>query len=265
MIPQPVSADFYNGKTAAFFGDSITAGVGASAPENNYVTRLSRKLGLRDFHNAGASGTTLAEETTSPTGCSFRHFTDKNCRGADLVTVMLGINDFNVCVKDVHTMGEFLEESDKTVYGALRRWCEKVVQLQATPSCKNTKFFFITPVPGGWNRSVDSTARKLYDQSKRNINGWTLRDYCEAMVKTCAHYQIPVLDLNRYGSIYYKSADDNTMTDNFKDGLHPNDAGHALIAEDLYQLLLMNPTCAESDGDTPYIAPEFAHKLIDRL
>ena len=265
MIPQPVSADFYKGKTAAFFGDSITAGVGASAPDKKYVEVLSRKLNLKSFRNFGANGTTLTEETTSPTGCSFRYFTEENCKDADLVTIKLGINDFNVCVKDVHTMGQFLEESDKTVYGALRRWCEKVVQLQATPSCKNTKFFFITPVPGGWNRSVDSAARKLYDQSKRNINGWTLRDYCEAMLKTCAHYRIPVLDLNRYGSIYYKSADDNTMTESFSDGLHPNDAGHALIAEDLYQLLLMNPTCAESDGDTPYIAPEFAQKLIDRL
>ncbi|MBQ3529209.1 MAG: SGNH/GDSL hydrolase family protein [Oscillospiraceae bacterium] len=265
MIPQPVSADFYKGKTAAFFGDSITAGVGATSPDKKYVEVLSRKLNLKSFRNCGASGTTLTEGTTSPTGCSFRYFTEENCKGADLVTIKLGINDFNGCVKDVHTMGQFLEDSHKTVYGALRRWCEKVVELQATPSCKNTKFFFITPVPGGWNRSVDNAARKLYDQSKRNINGWTLRDYCEAMLKTCAHYRIPVLDLNRYGSIYYKTADDNTMENNFKDGLHPNDAGHALIAEDLYQFLLMNPTCTENDGDTPYIAPEFAHKLIDRL
>lgn len=265
MIPQPVSADFYKGKTAAFFGDSITNGVGASVPENKYVEVLARKLGLKSFRNFGANGTTLAEGTTSPTGCSFRYFTEENCKDADLVTIKLGINDFSTCIKDVHTMGQFLEDSHKTMYGALRRWCEKVVQLQATPSCKNTKFFFITPVPGGWNRSVDSAARKLYDQSKRNINGWTLRDYCEAMLKTCAHYRIPVLDLNRYGSIYYKTADDNTMENNFNDGLHPNDSGHALIAEDLYQLLLMNPTCTENDGDTPYIAPEFAHKLIDRL
>ena len=243
MAFQPAYADFYKGKTAAFFGDSITCGVGASAPENNYVSLLARKLGLRDFHNAGASGTTLAEGTASPTGCSFRYFTDENCRGADLVTVKLGINDFNVCVKDVHIMGEFMEESDKTVYGALRRWCEKVVQLRSTPAYQNTKFFFITPVPGGWNRSVDDTVRKDYDQSKRNCNGWTLRDYCEAMLKTCAHYKIPVLDLNKYGSIYYKSADDHTMEDVFADGLHPNDTGYKLIAEDLYRLLMEELAC----------------------
>ena len=237
MIPQPVSADFYKGKTAAFLGDSITAGVGASSPDKKYVEVLARKLNLKSFRNLGASGTTLTEGTSSPTGCSFRYLTEENCKGADLVTIKLGINDFDVGLKGIHTMGQFLEDSHQTVYGALRRWCEKVVELRSSPSCKNTKFFFITPVPGGWNRSVDPAGRKNYDQSKRNCNGWTLRDYCEAMVKTCAHYRIPVLDLNRYGSIYYKSADDNTMENNFNDGLHPNDSGHALIAEDLYRLL----------------------------
>ncbi len=241
MTFEPKSADFYRGKTAVFIGDSITNGVGASAPENKYVEILARKLGLKSFKNLGANGTTLAEGTSSPTGCSFRNLTHENCKGADLDTIKLGINDFDAAVKDINTMGTFLEDSHTTVYGALRRWCEKVVQLRSTPACQNTDFFFITPAPGGWNRSVDPAGRWLFDQSKENCNGWTLRDYCEAMHKTCAHYEIPVLDMNRYGSLYYKSADDNTMEGHFRDGLHPNDAGHKLIAEDIFRLLTEGP------------------------
>lgn len=60
MIPQPASADFYTGKTAAFFGDSITCGVGATSPDKNYVETLARKLNLKSFRNLGASGTLTA-------------------------------------------------------------------------------------------------------------------------------------------------------------------------------------------------------------
>ena len=276
LVPQPVAPDFYKGKKAVFIGDSITHGVGASCEDNRYISRLAALLGLESFNNSGVSGNVMCRG--SKRSCNIGKLCEENCSGADLVTVMMGVNDFNCSIKDgyfmlehfedltkdIHAMGEFLSEDNTTVYGAMRSWCEQVVALRKTEGCRNTKFFFITPSPSGWNCSIWNGTK--YDQNQLNSNGWKLRDLCEAMIETCAYYQIPVLDFNRYGGMYHKNANDTTMRENLRDGVHPNDAGHKLIAEKLYQFLLMNPTYAprEAAKTTDYIAPEFREALVDR-
>ena len=267
MAPQPLSSTYYNGKKIVCIGDSITNGIGASSANTKYVKVLADKLGAT-FTNLGANGTTLCTGTTSPTGCNFGKLTLNNCSGAAVVTIMMGTNDFN-CAKDgVTEMGTFLENSTETVYGALKRWCEKVVELRNNAACANTKFFFVTPIPGLVNLSVvnDSLSRHG-DQNKVNAAGWTMRDYCEALIKTCDYYKIPVIDLNRYGNLYYKNASNDHLTQYLADYVHPNDAGHAQIAEDLYQFIIMNPSyvAKSTAGNASYIAPAFASKLVDRL
>ncbi|MBE7002334.1 MAG: hypothetical protein E7421_06560 [Ruminococcaceae bacterium] len=267
LVAQPLSSDYYSGKKIVCIGDSITNGIGASGTSAKYVTLLAGKLGAT-YTNLGANGTTLCTGTSSTTGCNFGKLTLNNCSGAAVVTIMMGTNDFNCAVAGVNDMGTFLEDSTETVYGALKRWCEQVVALRNDDACKDTKFFFVTPIPGLVNLSVvNNSASRHGDQNKVNAAGWTMRDYCEALIKTCAYYEIPVIDLNRYGNLYYKNADNDHLTQYLADYVHPNDAGHAQIAEDLYQFIIMNPTYVDGSaaGNASYIDPAFADKLVDRL
>ena len=67
--------------------------------------------------------------------------------------------------------------------------------------------------------------------------------------------------------MYYKNANEDHITAYRSDYVHANDAGHAQMAEDLYQFLVMNPTYVPKSkaGNASYIAPAFASKLVDRL
>jgi lysophospholipase L1-like esterase len=114
-------------------------------------------------------------------------------------------------------------------------WCEKITELKATEQYKDTRFYFITPLVTSCNNSVTSV--KDYNQSKTNIHGFTLRDLCEAIIKTCAVYDIPVLDMNKDSGIYYNSPEDDHASAYFGDGVHPNDAGHAKLAQSIYHAL----------------------------
>ena len=85
-----------------------------------------------------------------------------------------------------------------------------------------------------------------------------LRDICDAIIETCASYRIPVLDVNRYSGIYYNSEEDKTTNLYFGDGIHPNDAGHAKIAEILHWYLLQNPSYVEGEEAVNYILSQFS-------
>ena len=264
LIPQPVASDYYNGKRAVFIGTSTTCGVGASSEEKNYVNQLAKLLGLASFDNKGVSGAVMA--TGSVRGSNIGNLSLENCFRADLVLIQMGGNDFSEATKDgvyhceqkfddgrnVHEMGEFLSDDTTTIYGAMKMWCEKVVELRKTEGCKDTKFFFITPF--GTRRNVSATMDYSSDQNAVNIHGIKMRDICEAMIKTCDYYKIPVLDLNLYGGLYHKNASDSTLSGNMaSDGIHLNDAGHTMFAENLYRMLLVNPTYVGADEARKYL------------
>ncbi len=266
LVPQPVDADYYAGKRFVFLGDSITCGVGASSKDNYYVTRLAKLLGTENYSNVAVSGTTMSKGGEPHVNDSFWKLTEANCAGADVVTIMLGTNDFGTAVKDgklygqqkyddnrdAREMGEFLSDDNTTIYGAVKMWCEKIMELKQTNSCKNTKFFFATPAPLTRNMSMNSGYGA--DQNAQNIHGIKLRNICEAIIETCAYYKIPVLDVNLYCGIYYKNSSDHNVSKNMvQDGIHPNDAGHKLIAESFYKLLLANPTYVGQDEALQYV------------
>ncbi len=266
LVPQPVDPDYYAGKKFVFLGDSITCGVGATSQENYYVTRLANLLGLGSYSNVAVSGTTMSKGGEPHVNDCFWKLTEANCSGADVVTIMLGTNDFGTAVKDgklygaqkyddnrnARELGEFLSDDNTTIYGAVKMWCEEIMKLKQTYGCKDTKFFFVTPVPLTRNMSMNSGYGS--DQNAENVHGIKLRDICEAIIETCDYYKIPVLDLNMYCGIYYKNASDNNVSKNMvQDGIHPNDAGHKLIAENLYRMLLVNPTYVSQEEALQYV------------
>ena len=240
LIPKPIASDAYNGKKIAFIGDSITAGIG-STNYRRYTTVLAELLGAREV-NLGLSGTVLC--TGGHRECNIGKLTVGNLNGCSVVTIMMGINDWDQAKEGYYELGEYGSTDTSTIYGAVDMWCKKVVEIRETSGFENTKFFFITPIITSWNSSVGG---KNWDQNKTNIHGYKLRDLCQAIINVCADYKIPVLDMNKYSGIYYNSAEDNTTGIYFGDGIHPNTAGHEQIARVLKEYLLENPTYVETD------------------
>ena len=237
----------YAGKTLVCIGDSITYGVGANG--NPYHKILGEDLGM-NVTNLGASGWVMC--TGGHRNCRINVLTEENCKGKDVVTIFLGINDWANAVKDgyfggkltyepgksYYALGELGSDDTSTIYGAMKMWCEKIVELRQLEGCKNTEFYFITPVITSWNNSV--TGAKNWDQSKTNIHGYTLRDLCNAIIEVCGQYDVPVIDLNLVSGMYYNSPEDNNVAVFGGDGVHPGEVGHQMMAETIKDALLQN-------------------------
>ncbi|MBQ9731452.1 MAG: hypothetical protein IJV94_05060 [Bacilli bacterium] len=248
LIPNPLEDSYFEGKTIVCIGDSITAGVGTTVGENDYVTLLGERLRANTVRK-GVSGTTLC--TDGSRKCNIDMLTKENIAGADIVTIFMGINDWANATSSYYSVGEAGSKDTSTIYGAVDMWCKRIEDLQKEEEFKNTKFYFMTPVITSWNNSV--TSKKSWDQSKENICGDTLRDLCDAIIDTCNEYKIPVIDLNYYSGIYYISDDDNNVAETGGDGVHPSPKGHEYIAETIEIFLLENPTYVDSKEAIDYI------------
>jgi len=238
LVSSPVAADFYSGKTLVCIGDSITCGIGVTADQTDYVTLLARQLDM-DYVRLGVSGTTLC--TGGHRTCNIGQLTEEKLRGADVVTIFMGINDWDQAREGYYALGDLDSTDTSTIYGAAHMWCRQIVQLRQTEGLQDTQFCFATPVITSWNDSV--TSQRSWDQSKTNIHGYTLRDLCQAIMEVCAQYDIPVLDLNLYSGMYYRSEADNNLADFGGDGVHPGVGGHAMMAEAFQEFLLESYRC----------------------
>ena len=223
----------YEGKTIACIGDSITAAVGVTKDENDYVTLLANQLGM-EYIRLGVSGTTLC--TDGHRTCNIGKLTEKNLAGADVVTILMGINDFDQAKEGYYSLGDITSTDTSTLYGAMKMWCERIVELKNTESLADTEFYFITPMITSWNHSASSS--KDWNQSKTTIHGHTLRDMCNAIIEVSALYSIKSVDLNLISGIYYNSAEDNNIALFGGDGVHPGPEGHAMMAKAIANSLL---------------------------
>ncbi|MBQ5672131.1 MAG: SGNH/GDSL hydrolase family protein, partial [Oscillospiraceae bacterium] len=203
----------YTGMTLACIGDSITAAVGVTKDETDYVKLLAQQLGM-EYIRLGVSGTTLC--TDGSRTCNITRLTEGYLQGADIVTIAMGINDFCAAGKGYYELGDINSTDSSTIYGAVRMWCERIEELRKTDSLSDTRFYFVTPLITSWNNSV--TSARNWDQSKTNIHGYTLRDLCNAIIEVAALYDVPVIDLNLLSGMYYVDAEDNTVAEFGGDG-----------------------------------------------
>ena len=225
----------YKGKTVACIGDSITAAYGVTKDETDYVKRLAERLGM-DYIRLGVSGTTLC--TDGSRTCNIDKLSESNLKGADVVTIAMGINDFCGAGAGCYKLGDIHSTDTSTIYGAVRMWCERIGELRTTDSLKDTQFYFVTPLITSWNNSV--TSGRNWDQSKTNIHGYTLRELCNAIIEVAALYDVAVIDLNLLSGLYYVDAGDNNIGVFGGDGVHPGEEGHAMMAEAIANVLLQN-------------------------
>ena len=213
------------GKKINFLGDSITEGVGVSAPDKKYVEVFARKFEPALVRNYGISGTRFARQI-NPTLNNPRFdldFCSRVCEmdeDADIVIVFGGTNDYG---HGQAALGSIDNYDMHTFYGALHTLIQNLIN-----DYVDKQIVFMTPLH----------RHNEYGQGTWKPDGVEQRplcDYVKAVKDVCEHYSVPVLDLYACGElcgntpVWYKEY--------MPDGLHPNDKGHAIIAHKLGKFL----------------------------
>ena len=198
-----------------FLGDSITEGIGTSKPSERFVDKIAD-----EYHavcrNYGISGTRIARqekvsivESFDLDFCSRVSTMDED---ADVVVVFGGTNDFG------HGDANFGCPSDRTPYtfhGALHTLYSDLIQRFPFAT-----IIIVTPLHRCHEEaSLEKTAE---------MHGRPLRAYVEAIREIAEYYSFPVLDLYAYGGLQPNVPSNKALF--FADDVHPNDAGHTVIA-----------------------------------
>lgn len=228
LVSSRLPDGYFAGKKIVTIGDSITFGYNALKGYGLYLEDL---LGA-NVTNLGISGTVLCEGGYRTTN---RTFTEANIAGADVVTILLGANDWDACrvsdaAQGIYTLGERGEASTSTYRGSVRAYCEKINELKKTEQFRNTTFIFMTPLPTSWYNVHSLGTAENWDQDKLNNSGHTLREFCVALIEECAAAGVPVIDLNLYSGFYYNSPEDNNVVELIADGIHPTTAGQEFLS-----------------------------------
>lgn len=201
------------GIKANFLGDSITQGVGVPSVEFAYWNVLKDKFGLAEARGYGISGTRFArqKEPTLRNPSFDRDFcsrVEQMDPDADLVVVFGGTNDFG---HGDAPIGCFADRTPNSFYGACHTLMTSLIERFPT-----AVIVFMTPL----HRACE------YIEGKA-----PLKDYVAIIREVAEFYGLPVMDL------YANSGMQPQLEAHRKafvpDGLHPNAAGAARIADRL--------------------------------
>lgn len=206
------------GKKVNFLGDSITQGYAATKPEFMYHAVIKEQEGLAEARNYGISGTRIAMEDDKDTTAYVSRYV-KMDDDADIIVVFGGTNDYG---HGIAPLGEPGDRVGTTFYGAMNLLTEGLINKYPTAT-----IIFLTPTPRSYpSHAADNT---------RSFCGATLKEYADIIKEVAASHSIPVLDLlAMYG------CDPNIEAHRaayMPDGLHPNDAGHAVLASKIIGFL----------------------------
>lgn len=208
-------------KKVLFLGDSITEGVGTSAPEKSYVSVFA-ELSHARVQNYGIGGTRISRQRTpSENPVWDQDFLSRAAQmdeHADVVVVFGGTNDFGHGDAE---LGDFHSRSEYTFYGALHLLCQKL--LQRYPQAE---IVFLTPL----HRGDEQDTTNGYGRKRM-----PLVRYVDAIIEVAGYYGLPVLDLFRTSGLQPNLP---VIRDTYvPDELHPNDAGARKIAQRLMGFL----------------------------
>lgn len=187
------SDSVFKGKTASFYGDSLTEVNGHYT--KGYHSWVKDLLGLASYNNYGVSGYKVSDVYNK-----VNSVTDT----ADIIFVMCGVNDQTFSVP-LGTMGD---NTTGTTYGALNLLCALLKQKYPT-----SIVVFITP---------------HYQTKYPHRSGITSYEVSKAIREVCEKYAIPVYDNFVLSGIY--STNLSTFT---TDNCHWNDITHEMVGKNL--------------------------------
>lgn len=210
------------GKKINFLGDSITFGVGASNPSKCYVNLIAARTGAV-CRNYGISGTRIARQKVSrEDGCDldFCGRIEEMDPDADVIVIFGGTNDYG---HGDAPIGNFFDRTPDTFYGALH-----YLYSQLLTKYPKAQFLILTPLHRGYE-----------DWQGPNMPVWDppkiLKTYVDCIRRVAEYYSLPVLDL--YATSGIQPAVPILKEMYMPDWLHPNDAGHDIIARKVINAL----------------------------
>ncbi|BEL94036.1 hypothetical protein SM14BL09_11890 [Serratia marcescens] len=209
MIASLGESSILTGKEAVYFGDSITAQ--NPRTKKNYHEYIAEAVGGMQIRNYGISGSGF-----------YNRYADAATikENPDYVVIFLGTNDFGE-VGGRKPLGALFDEGTATVSGCINRLLRDII----------TKFYdkkiaILTPIP---------RLTSYGSNASNNASGFTLEQLAELIQQYAAHYSIPCLDLYHESNlpVYIPAGNAHYFTQpggTQPDGLHPNDAGHQVMA-----------------------------------
>lgn len=200
-----------------FLGDSITEGVGASAPETNYVSLVGKRTG-HEVINYGVSGTRIARQkrvsASTKWDFDFRLRLTIMPDEADRVYIFGGTNDFGH--GNLH-LGKVGERDEDTFVGGLYLLIDALIEKYG-----KEKLCFLLPLP-----RYDENPQRCKGDNADEL-GAPLSEYIECMRTILSEYGIEYIDLYKNG---FPKPEVNTGDEYTVDGLHPNDNGYEFLAD----------------------------------
>lgn len=217
------------GKVINILGDSITEGVGVTDIENNkYDNIIKRECGLKAVNNYAVSGSRIAHQIHASQNprfdlcfCGRAYDMDTS---ADMVIVWGGANDY---IHGDAAIGRKGDTTPATFYGGvyfLMNYLKK--------NYPGKPIIFITPAHCCYCNGSD---QKVSKRSNKRDDALPLLGYVRIIEEMGAEFGIPVL--NMYEKL---GIDPNIESDNKNytvDGIHFNNAGHAIIASRIIDFL----------------------------
>ena len=208
--------NLWEGRSAVFVGDSITAGTGT---DKIYYEYLREELELGSVTAMGVAGSCISAASDYGQGNQPLINRYQSIPAADLVLVFMGTNDYG----HETPLGTEDDTGDGTFYGALN-----VIIPALVAKHTSSKIVFVTPMHRyGFGTSKILGTQFTYDNIP-NGAGATLGDYVNALKTVCASNSVTVIDL--YSECTLDPSDAAVREDYMPDGLHPNAAGHEMIA-----------------------------------
>jgi lysophospholipase L1-like esterase len=201
-------------------GDSITYGQGSTSGSTSYADIIQAKVGFKSFVKQAVSGATLVPTSGMP-----ELYTQVMAisAGTDLVTFMAGVNDYTwgttVGNFDI-VMAKSYASLDRTLsFTEAFRFNIETIKINHP----NAKLIIISPL----KTTAGSGAKDL-------------QKYIDVEIAIANYFSIPFIDANNLSAMY-------PIPSIMPDGLHPNDAGYALLADCVLKGIV-NPTTVKKDN-----------------
>lgn len=208
-------------KSVAVYGDSISCGKYTgpddSSPDSVVARPWHRTVGrhlgaeVTDYSVSGISASRTSEVMSSE-ALSLRY--DRIEGDPDVIFIAVGTNDFGTNVP----LGSPSDRQDVSFRGALHTICSGLRE-----KYRLSRVFWLLPLG---RRGMD-----------KNDAGHSLAEYRRTISDVCAGYGIPVIDANRYG---LDSDSPVLIKMIMKDGVHPDQSGHDLLAGAIIRYLKQN-------------------------
>lgn len=212
-----------------FLGDSITKGKGVTA-EESFVGLVAAQTGAL-CRNYGIGGTRIAKQRTpsvnSHWDLDFCSRVEQMDVDADVVVVFGGTNDYG---HGDAVMGTMADRTPDSFYGALHTLYTSLLE-----KYPDSVIIVATPIHRV-NEGVGISS------SGRYVLPYPMISYVNAIREVAEFYSLPVLDL--YANSGLQPKVDIINQRYFLDGLHPNPAGHRVLAR---QVITFLQNCPKKD------------------